>query len=264
MENHTHTPNTRLKHLRDSLKMSQNDFAKKIGITQSYLSAVEGGRKEVTVKMALVLFELFKVSLDWIFLGKEDEYMPNRTIGDAENDQNHPVPEGQNKMLNNEDEGKSEKEDSDSIIFPKNALRYEQIQKIISEVYERNPKLKTCEALLNLTQDHIDRLSRFIAEYPSANTFWAALEIDKLISKGIGKEEVINEISESVPKKIIISEILYEVNTVLQQTFIKLEKYNYNGELSISRDERIWLGMEAVKDSPSYKSLEKKIRENEK
>ncbi len=57
---------SQLRQVRESLHMKQKDFAEKLGITQSYLSAVELGKKEITTKLSKKLIELFQVSSDWL------------------------------------------------------------------------------------------------------------------------------------------------------------------------------------------------------
>lgn len=62
--------NTPLRQVREALHMKQKEFADKLSITQSYLSAVELGKKELTAKLSRKLIELFKVSPTWLMQGK--------------------------------------------------------------------------------------------------------------------------------------------------------------------------------------------------
>lgn len=57
--------NDKLKAVRDSLGLSQMEFATRIGIKQSYYSALELGKKEVTSKLLKTLFENVGVSSQW-------------------------------------------------------------------------------------------------------------------------------------------------------------------------------------------------------
>ena len=56
----------RIKQLRQELNLSQRDFAEKIGVTASALSAYEKGQKNPSVNVAIEIASTFKVSLDWL------------------------------------------------------------------------------------------------------------------------------------------------------------------------------------------------------
>jgi transcriptional regulator with XRE-family HTH domain len=51
--------------------MTQADFASRIGVTQSYLSAVEHGRNEVGAEVLLAISREFGRSLEWLLTGEE-------------------------------------------------------------------------------------------------------------------------------------------------------------------------------------------------
>ena len=53
--------------VREALKLKQKEFSTELGISQSYLSAMETGRKQVTSKLANVLFKKFNVSPEWLY-----------------------------------------------------------------------------------------------------------------------------------------------------------------------------------------------------
>lgn len=57
----------KIKAVREALKLKQNEFAERLNITQSYLSALETGRKGVTNKVIETLIELFNVSPEWYY-----------------------------------------------------------------------------------------------------------------------------------------------------------------------------------------------------
>lgn len=57
--------NSKLKEVRDKLNENQDVFAKRLGITQSYYSAVERGEKAITAKILEKLFKNVGVSSDW-------------------------------------------------------------------------------------------------------------------------------------------------------------------------------------------------------
>ena len=49
--------------------MTQADFANRIGVSQSYLSAVEHGRNEVGAEVLLAISREFTKSLEWLLRG---------------------------------------------------------------------------------------------------------------------------------------------------------------------------------------------------
>ncbi len=51
--------------------MTQADFAGRIGVSQSYLSAVEHGRNEVVAEVLLAISQEFGTSLEWLLTGGE-------------------------------------------------------------------------------------------------------------------------------------------------------------------------------------------------
>lgn len=56
----------RLKKLRNSLNITQKDFAEKIGITASALSAYENNLKNPSIAVAKRIAETFGISIDWL------------------------------------------------------------------------------------------------------------------------------------------------------------------------------------------------------
>jgi len=51
--------------------MTQADFASRIGVSQSYLSAVEHGRNEIGAVVLLAISREFDKSLEWLLTGEE-------------------------------------------------------------------------------------------------------------------------------------------------------------------------------------------------
>lgn len=73
----------RVKQLRQELALSQRDFAEKIGVTASALSAYEKGQKNPSVNVAIEIATAYHISLDWLCGLKDvenkfepDEYTP--------------------------------------------------------------------------------------------------------------------------------------------------------------------------------------------
>jgi transcriptional regulator with XRE-family HTH domain len=63
----------RLRELR-GFDMTQADFARRIGVTQSYLSALERGEKEAGSAVLLAISQEFGKSVDWLLTGKTGKY----------------------------------------------------------------------------------------------------------------------------------------------------------------------------------------------
>jgi transcriptional regulator with XRE-family HTH domain len=51
--------------------MTQADFASRIGVSQSYLSAVERGRNEIGAGVLLAIGREFEKSIEWLLTGEE-------------------------------------------------------------------------------------------------------------------------------------------------------------------------------------------------
>ena len=49
---------------------TQRSFAQRIGVSQSYLSAIERGEKEIGAEILLRISEEFGKSLEWLLTGK--------------------------------------------------------------------------------------------------------------------------------------------------------------------------------------------------
>lgn len=60
----------RIRELR-GFHMTQAEFAKRAGVTQSYLSALERGIKEPGAKVLLAISREFGKSVDWLLTGEE-------------------------------------------------------------------------------------------------------------------------------------------------------------------------------------------------
>jgi XRE family transcriptional regulator, fatty acid utilization regulator len=59
----------RIRELR-GFDMTQTDFARRIGVTQGYLSALENGEKEPGSAVLLAIRQEFGQSVDWLLTGE--------------------------------------------------------------------------------------------------------------------------------------------------------------------------------------------------
>lgn len=67
------TVSVAINHLRKSKNLKQGDFAKRIGITQSYLSSIENGKKTPTVGLLQKIADEFGVPTPIMFWFTIDE-----------------------------------------------------------------------------------------------------------------------------------------------------------------------------------------------
>lgn len=58
--------NERIKALRKKLKMSQDIFAEKLGLTKNYISLIENGNRSLSRQSIKVLCSMFNVNEDWL------------------------------------------------------------------------------------------------------------------------------------------------------------------------------------------------------
>ena len=65
-----HAVGRRIRELR-GFDMTQEDFARQIGISQGYLSSIERGEKEAGSAILLTISTDFGKSVDWLLTGKE-------------------------------------------------------------------------------------------------------------------------------------------------------------------------------------------------
>ena len=68
------TPNERLRVLRKHLKLTQKDFAKKLCVTQSLITGMETGYRQLTPRMMHTLWTEFKVSREWLETGEGEMF----------------------------------------------------------------------------------------------------------------------------------------------------------------------------------------------
>jgi len=60
----------RIRQLR-GFDMTQREFAKRIGVSQSYLSAIEHGRNEAGAEVLLAISRECGKSIEWLLTGKD-------------------------------------------------------------------------------------------------------------------------------------------------------------------------------------------------
>lgn len=61
--------NERIKALRKDLKLSQDVFAEKLGLTKNYISLVENGNRNLSEQSIKVLCSMFNVNEEWLRTG---------------------------------------------------------------------------------------------------------------------------------------------------------------------------------------------------
>lgn len=66
--------NERLKALRKELHLSQEDFGKRLGVSNTAISKLEKGERSLTEQMALSICREFRVNYYWITQGKGDVF----------------------------------------------------------------------------------------------------------------------------------------------------------------------------------------------
>jgi transcriptional regulator with XRE-family HTH domain len=64
--------NQRLVQVRKHLRLSQKEFAKTIGFTQTYISDIENGRRPFTLKIAYKIEKQLKINKEWLLTGNGD------------------------------------------------------------------------------------------------------------------------------------------------------------------------------------------------
>lgn len=69
------TATNRLKIARKELKLSQQEMAKKIDISQSYYSAIEKGKRPLSDKVYKILSDIFNINIEWLENGKGDMFL---------------------------------------------------------------------------------------------------------------------------------------------------------------------------------------------
>ena len=68
--------NERIKTLRKELKMSQDVFAEKLGLTKNYISLVENGNRNLSEQSIKVLCSILNVNEEWLRTGNGEMLNP--------------------------------------------------------------------------------------------------------------------------------------------------------------------------------------------
>ena len=67
---------SRLRSFRESIKLNQRDFAKKLGTTPNSYSRYEAGRIEIPLAILVNISKTFEISLDWLLIGITNREKP--------------------------------------------------------------------------------------------------------------------------------------------------------------------------------------------
>lgn len=70
----------RFKEIREYLKLSQADFAKKLNVSQVGLSNYENDNREVSTEIKITLFKEYSINLNWLFTGEGTMFIENAAI----------------------------------------------------------------------------------------------------------------------------------------------------------------------------------------
>jgi transcriptional regulator with XRE-family HTH domain len=68
--------NERIKTLRKKIKLTQSEFAKKIGVTESAICNYENGKRAISEQTLRSISREFNVNIVWLETGKGDIFLP--------------------------------------------------------------------------------------------------------------------------------------------------------------------------------------------
>lgn len=66
----------RLKLLRNTLNLSQEEFGKRVGVTKTSISRLETGANKITDRMLVSISREFRVNIDWLKTGRGEMFLP--------------------------------------------------------------------------------------------------------------------------------------------------------------------------------------------
>ena len=76
----------RLRQIRLTRKMSQNELAEATDLSASFISNIEQGKQAMSVKALIAIAQVLDVSTDWLLLGKGRPFVSeNEILADLEN-----------------------------------------------------------------------------------------------------------------------------------------------------------------------------------
>ncbi|MCI1951942.1 MAG: helix-turn-helix transcriptional regulator [Clostridiales bacterium] len=121
--------NERIKELRRALCLTQDEFAKRLGITGGGVSKLEKGTRNITEQMALSICREFNVSHAWLIDGVGDMFLDDDTATTAVFDR---IMSGENETAKAVFKAFAKLDDSE----------WETLYKIIQEVHKNLPDKK--------------------------------------------------------------------------------------------------------------------------
>lgn len=68
--------NTRIAELRKVLKLSQEEFGSRLGVTAAAISRIEHGNRNITEQIILSICREFNVEEEWLRTGEGDMFIP--------------------------------------------------------------------------------------------------------------------------------------------------------------------------------------------
>ena len=88
--------NTRIREIRTSQKLRQDDFAEKLGLTKNFISLIETGGREPSDRTISDICRIFNVNEAWLRTGEGEMYVPVT--------RNQEIIEFANRIMADEDE----------------------------------------------------------------------------------------------------------------------------------------------------------------
>lgn len=79
------SPSSKIKELRQSLKLSQQTFADTLGISRGYLKDIEVERCDPSFNFLRTLSDTYNINLNWIMRGEGEIYQPQLLEPKGEN-----------------------------------------------------------------------------------------------------------------------------------------------------------------------------------
>lgn len=74
------TVGLRIREIRETYQMTQAEFSEKCGLSESFLAAVEGGRKGITAKTLYKICTTMNVSADYFIRGRNNGFEADTLI----------------------------------------------------------------------------------------------------------------------------------------------------------------------------------------